>query len=66
MSEKLAQIVNYLISIGLLTFILIVLQRKSNQQPDFKIFGQSFKTISMIIFVALGINLALVLLTLLN
>ena len=64
MSEKLAQIINYLISIGLLIFILGVLERKSRQQPGFTIFGQSFKTISSIIFVVLGINLALILFTL--
>ena len=60
MADKLAGIINYLIGIGLMTFILVMLKKKHTEQPDLKFIGLSYKVISILIYVGIAIDFILI------
>jgi hypothetical protein len=60
MADKLAGIINYLIGVGLMTYILFVLKGKSAEQPEMKIYGQPIKTIITLIYIGIAIGAFLI------
>ena len=60
MPDKLAGIINYLIGVGFMTYILFVVKRKSVEQPQMKIGGLSMKVITNIVYVAIVLDIFLI------
>ena len=60
MTGKLAEIIDYLIGAGVMTYMLFVVKRKSAEQPLMKISGLSIKTIITIIYVGLSLDILLI------
>jgi len=59
MADKIAGLISNFISVAAFIFVIVFLQRKSIANPDLKLFGLSLKTLNFILFVGLGISLAL-------
>ena len=59
MVDKLPGIVNYLISLGGLTYILFVFKRRSLNHPDYSLLGYPIKTIITITYIGISINIVL-------
>ncbi len=59
MSDQLPGIFNYLIGIGLLTFALLVIKRKHMAQPQLKVMGLSLPTVILLLYIAIAINVLL-------
>jgi hypothetical protein len=66
MGEKIGSILNNLIGVILLIFLLYVIKKKSAAQPDVKVYGLSIKTISIIIYVGIILDLVLIIETLIK
>ena len=66
MTGKLAGIINYLIGAFLLLYILFILRQKNNENPQMKIYGQSIRTLFIIIFAGIIIDIILIVATLLK
>jgi hypothetical protein len=60
MAPKLASIINYLISIGVFIYIFFFLRNKSIENPSMKFGGLSIKTLSILIYIGLAINIGLI------
>lgn len=59
MADKIAGLISNFISVAAFIFAIAFLQRKSNTNPDLKLFGLSLKTLNFILFIGLGISLTL-------
>ena len=66
MGPKSAAILNYAIGVALMTIVWFVINKKSKENPQLKLYGLSLSTIKLIILVGLGIAVTLILLTLLQ
>ncbi len=60
MAPKLASILNYLISTGVFIYLLFFIKNKSAQNPSMKIGGLSLKTLSVLMYIGLTINIGLI------
>lgn len=60
MADKLAGIINYLISLGGLIYILFVFKRRSIDHPDYSLLGYPIKTIITITYIGITINIFLI------
>ena len=60
MVDKLPIIINYLISLGGLTYILFVFKRRSLNHPDYSLFGYPIKTIITITYIGISLNILLI------
>jgi disulfide bond formation protein DsbB len=59
MADKIAGLISNFISVAAFIFAIAFLQRKSASNPDLKLFGLSMKTVNFLLFLGLGISLAL-------
>jgi hypothetical protein len=66
MTDKLPEIINYLIGIGLMITVLLVLEQKRKTQPDFTVFGLKFSNLKMMIYVGIAIFTILAIVALVN
>jgi len=57
MYEKIGGISNFIISIVLLTIAAFVIRRKGGEQPGVRFAGMSVKTILILVYVAIVINI---------
>jgi hypothetical protein len=64
MGAKTGLILNNLIGAVLLIFLLYIIKKKSTAQPDVKIYGMSIRTISIIIYIGIALNVFLAIETL--
>ena len=58
MYEKIGGISNFIISIVLLSFAALVIRRKGGEQPGVRFAGMSVKTILILVYIAIVINIA--------
>jgi hypothetical protein len=66
MASKLASIINYLISIGVFMYMIFFLRNKSVENPSMKLGGFSIKTLSILMYIGLTINIGFVIWTLIK
>jgi hypothetical protein len=59
MYEKLGGVINYIISIVLMGFAAVVIKRKGAEQPGVKFVGMPVKTILIIVYCAIVLDIFL-------
>jgi hypothetical protein len=64
MLDKYPGVINYLIGVALMLYILFALRNKSIAQPDMKVIGLPIKTIFILLYIGIFIDVALVFVTL--
>jgi hypothetical protein len=64
MGAKTGSILNNVIGAVLLIFLLYIIKKKSAAEPDVKIYGMSIRTISIIIYIGIALDVFLVIETL--
>jgi bacteriorhodopsin len=60
MATKLASIINYLISTGVFIYMIFFLRNKSVENSSMKFGGLSIKTLSILMYIGLAINIGLI------